>query len=132
MHWTASKPEPMMCLACAIFVRAVHMPRIFLFLLANLGLACFSIEAEAQVYPSRPITMVAPFAAGAPVDTVGRFMAERMRVSLGQPVIVENVSGGGGAPRRRPLRRVAAPPGPSTAGDTTPRAGNPATSPHPD
>src|SRR6267143_840118 len=72
------------------------MPRIFLFLLANLGLACFSIEAEAQVYPSRPITMVAPFAAGAPVDTVGRFMAERMRVSLGQPVIIEHVSGAAG------------------------------------
>src|SRR5258708_34827590 len=106
MHWTASKPEPMMCLACAIFVRAVHMPRIFLFLLANLGLACFSIEAEAQVYPSRPITMVAPFAAGAPVDTVGRFMAERMRVSLGQPVIVENVSGGARPPWPRPPPHV--------------------------
>ena len=97
-----------MCLACAIFVRAVHMPRIFLFLLANLGLACFSIEAEAQVYPSRPITMVAPFAAGAPVDTVGRFMAERMRVSLGQPVIVENVSGGAGTLGAGRVARAAA------------------------
>jgi len=53
--------------------------------------------ASAQVYPSRPITMVAPFPAGAPVDTVGRIMAERMRVSLGQPVIIENVVGAAGS-----------------------------------
>jgi tripartite-type tricarboxylate transporter receptor subunit TctC len=53
--------------------------------------------ASAQVYPSRPITLVAPFAAGGPVDTLARFMAERMRPSLGQPVVVENVSGAGGS-----------------------------------
>jgi tripartite-type tricarboxylate transporter receptor subunit TctC len=54
-------------------------------------------SAEAQVYPSRPITMLTPFAAGAPVDTVGRIIAERMRVSLGQPVIIENVTGAAGS-----------------------------------
>jgi len=54
-------------------------------------------SAGAQVYPSRPITMVAPFPAGAPVDTVGRIIAERMRVSLGQPVIIENVTGAAGS-----------------------------------
>jgi tripartite-type tricarboxylate transporter receptor subunit TctC len=53
--------------------------------------------ATAQHYPARPITMVAPFPAGAPVDVVGRIIAERMRVSLGQPIIVENISGGGGS-----------------------------------
>jgi len=72
------------------------MQRIVCFFLAVLGLACASMGVGAQLYPSRPITMVAPFAAGAPVDTVGRFMAERMRVSLGQPVIIENVSGAAG------------------------------------
>jgi tripartite-type tricarboxylate transporter receptor subunit TctC len=62
-----------------------------------LGLACVAPQAAAQPYPSRPITMVVPFAAGAPVDTVGRLIAERMRVSLGQPIILENVSGAAGS-----------------------------------
>jgi tripartite-type tricarboxylate transporter receptor subunit TctC len=53
--------------------------------------------ATAQVFPSRPITMVVPFAAGGPVDVLGRVMAERMKVSLGQPVIIENVTGAGGS-----------------------------------
>jgi tripartite-type tricarboxylate transporter receptor subunit TctC len=53
--------------------------------------------AAAQVYPSRPITMVVPFAAGGGTDTIGRIMAERMRVSLGQPVIIENVIGAAGS-----------------------------------
>jgi len=51
---------------------------------------------QAQAYPTRPITMVVPFPAGGPTDTVGRIVAERMRVSLGQPIIIENVTGAGG------------------------------------
>jgi tripartite-type tricarboxylate transporter receptor subunit TctC len=50
--------------------------------------------AAAQVYPSRPITMIVPLAAGGPTDTLARILAEGMRSSLGQPVIVENVTGG--------------------------------------
>ena len=65
-------------------------------LLAALGLSYGIIDARAQLYPSRPITMMAPFAAGAPVDTVGRIIAEGMRTSLGQAIIVENVSGAAG------------------------------------
>jgi tripartite-type tricarboxylate transporter receptor subunit TctC len=61
------------------------------------GLACAASQAGAQPYPARPITMVVPFAAGAPVDMVGRIFAERMRVSLGQPIILENVSGAAGS-----------------------------------
>ena len=72
------------------------MPPILLALLAALGVAG-SLQAAAQAYPARPVTMVAPFAAGAPVDTVARAVAERMRGVLGQPVIVENVSGAGGS-----------------------------------
>ena len=53
-------------------------------------------SAQAQVYPSRPITMIVPFPAGGPTDTLARILAERMRVSLGQPVIIENVTGAGG------------------------------------
>jgi tripartite-type tricarboxylate transporter receptor subunit TctC len=51
---------------------------------------------SAQPYPSRPITMVVPLAAGGPLDTLARILAEPMRVSLGQPVIVENVTGAAG------------------------------------
>ena len=48
-------------------------------------------------YPTRPITLVVPYAAGGPADTVGRVLAERMRASLGQPIIVENVGGANGS-----------------------------------
>ncbi len=52
--------------------------------------------ATAQTYPSRPITMIVPFPAGAGYDTIGRIVAERMRASLGQPIIIENVGGADG------------------------------------
>ena len=53
--------------------------------------------AGAQTYPSRSITMVVPFAAGGTVDTLARIVAERMRTSLGQPVVIKNVTGAGGS-----------------------------------
>jgi len=52
--------------------------------------------AQAQTYPSRPITIVVPYAAGGPTDTIGRVIAEGMRATLGQPVIIENVTGASG------------------------------------
>jgi tripartite-type tricarboxylate transporter receptor subunit TctC len=52
--------------------------------------------APAQPYPSRAITIVVPLAAGGPNDTLARILAEPMRAALGQPVIVENVTGAGG------------------------------------
>ncbi|MBX9777279.1 MAG: tripartite tricarboxylate transporter substrate binding protein BugD [Xanthobacteraceae bacterium] len=52
--------------------------------------------AVAQSYPARPVTMVVPFGAGGPADTIGRILAEGMRGPLGQPVIVENVAGASG------------------------------------
>jgi tripartite-type tricarboxylate transporter receptor subunit TctC len=54
-------------------------------------------DAGAQSYPARPITLIVPFAAGAAADVVGRILAERMRTSLGQPIIVENVGGAEGS-----------------------------------
>jgi tripartite-type tricarboxylate transporter receptor subunit TctC len=64
------------------------------------GAAAFpavSRVARAQVYPSRPITMIVPFAAGGPTDVLARFMTERMKLSLGQSIIIENVSGADGS-----------------------------------
>jgi tripartite-type tricarboxylate transporter receptor subunit TctC len=52
--------------------------------------------ANAQGYPSRPITMVVPYAAGGPTDTIARIMAEKMRGPLGQTIIVENTTGAAG------------------------------------
>src|SRR5271168_3712556 len=53
--------------------------------------------AVAQDYPTRPITMIVPFPAGGATDTVARFLSERMRAILGQPVIIENVAGAAGS-----------------------------------
>ena len=65
--------------------------------LAALALSAASFgAASAQDYPSRTVTMVVPFAAGGPTDTVARLVAESMSRSLGQQVIVENVGGAGG------------------------------------
>jgi tripartite-type tricarboxylate transporter receptor subunit TctC len=60
------------------------------------ALPAISHIAKAQSYPSHPITVVVPFAAGGPTDTIGRIIAERMRDTLGQALIMENVSGAGG------------------------------------
>ena len=61
---------------------------------ASIGAIC---PAFAEVYPARPITIVVPFPAGGPTDTVGRILAERMRASLGKPLTIENVAGAGGS-----------------------------------
>jgi len=61
------------------------------------GAVALAMPAMAQqAYPNRPITMVIPFAAGGPTDTVGRLIAQAMGTDLGQPVVVENVGGAGG------------------------------------
>ena len=56
---------------------------------------CWS-ASSAQNFPTRSVTIVVPFSAGGPTDTIARIMAERMAKSLGQPVVVENVTGAGG------------------------------------
>ena len=63
---------------------------------------------QAQSYPSRPITIVVPYPAGGPSDTLARVMADGMRTSLGQPVIVENVTGAAGSLGTGKVARAAA------------------------
>jgi len=53
-------------------------------------------SVAAEPYPSRPIAVIVPFPAGGATDLVARIVAERMRISLGQPLIIENVTGAGG------------------------------------
>jgi tripartite-type tricarboxylate transporter receptor subunit TctC len=65
------------------------------FLTAVFG-CCGASPATAQVYPSRPVTIIVPTTAGGPPDTIARLLSERMRLTLGQPVIIENVTGAGG------------------------------------
>jgi tripartite-type tricarboxylate transporter receptor subunit TctC len=61
------------------------------------GIAAAQAQAQSsQAYPSRPITLIVPYSAGGPTDTLGRLIAEHMRTSLGQSVVIENVTGAGG------------------------------------
>jgi len=72
--------------------------RIFLHLAAGAAaLPAVSRFAWAQGYPSRPITLVVPFPPGGPTDLLGRMVGERIRLSFGQPVVIENVVGANGS-----------------------------------
>src|SRR6185436_18183958 len=61
------------------------------------ALALAALPAFPQAYPARTINLVVPFAAGGPTDTIARILGERMGRSLGQTVVVENVTGAGGS-----------------------------------
>ena len=60
------------------------------------GLIGLAASAAAQNYPTRPVTMIIPFAAGGPTDVLGRIVGQRMSELLGQQVVIENVGGAGG------------------------------------
>ncbi|MDP3690391.1 tripartite tricarboxylate transporter substrate binding protein BugD [Bradyrhizobium sp.] len=66
-------------------------------LAALTAMLAFGGTALAEKFPSRPITIVVPFAAGGPSDVMARILAERMKTTLGETVLVENVTGAGGS-----------------------------------
>ena len=65
-------------------------------LAALMALLAFS-GARAENFPSHPVTIIVPFAAGGPSDAMARILAERMKVTLGEPLLIENVTGAGGS-----------------------------------
>ncbi len=66
-------------------------------ILAALAALAFSGAAQAESYPSRPITIIVPFAAGGPSDAMARILSERMKATLGEAIVIENVTGAGGS-----------------------------------
>jgi tripartite-type tricarboxylate transporter receptor subunit TctC len=67
------------------------------FLRVAVGATALPDSATAQVYPARPITIVVPYAAGGSLDLLARILAERMRATFGQSIVVENVVGANGS-----------------------------------
>jgi tripartite-type tricarboxylate transporter receptor subunit TctC len=70
-----------------------HLPRMVTVVATFIGVA----GASAQNFPTRPVTIVVPFAAGGPADAMARVIGDRMRLALGQQVIIENIAGAGGS-----------------------------------
>jgi tripartite-type tricarboxylate transporter receptor subunit TctC len=66
-------------------------------ILAVLAVLAFGSAAAAENYPSHPITVIVPFSAGGPSDAMMRILAERMKLPLGETILIENVTGAGGS-----------------------------------
>jgi tripartite-type tricarboxylate transporter receptor subunit TctC len=83
------------------------MNRLISPLLAGLAILATVERAPAQTYPSHAITMIVPYAAGGPTDTIARVVGDRMGQSLGQAVVVENVTGAAGTIAAAKVARAA-------------------------
>ncbi len=66
-------------------------------ILAVLAVLALGGAADAENFPSHPVTIIVPFAAGGPSDAMARILAERMKVTLGETLLIENVTGAGGS-----------------------------------
>ena len=64
---------------------------------AAVALAATSLAVQAQSWPSKPVTLIVPYAAGGPTDVIARLVAEKLSADLGQPFVVDNRGGAGGA-----------------------------------
>src|SRR5580704_9929652 len=71
------------------------MRRAFFSALACASLSCMAASL-AQPYPTRPVTLIVPYGTGGPLDTLTRIVSERMRVALGQPIVIDNITGASG------------------------------------
>src|SRR3954452_14108141 len=67
------------------------------FVVAVVATLAFAPQARADNFPSHPITIVVPYAAGGPSDAMARILAERMKLKLVETILVENVTGAGGS-----------------------------------
>src|SRR5260370_10456037 len=74
-----------------------RMRRLLLIVAALASSLAHIAGASAQNFPTRPVTIVVPFAAGGPADAMARVIGDRMRASLGQQVIIEDIAGAGGS-----------------------------------
>src|SRR5262249_2400246 len=83
-------------LRCAVPTLRTQERNLMLLRLPLLAALLLPGGAAAQEFPTRPVTMVVPFAAGGPIDVLGRLLQGPMAEALGQPVVIENISGGGG------------------------------------
>jgi tripartite-type tricarboxylate transporter receptor subunit TctC len=78
-------------------MKRLHRRRFLQLATGGVAFPALCHTAAAQTYPSRPITIVVPYAAGGPTDTLGRILAGGMRVALNQSVLIENVVGANGS-----------------------------------
>src|SRR5262249_58803126 len=81
--------------------------RLALLVLGTLAIAAAAAQASAEGWPTRPVTVVVPFAAGSSTDTAARILAVGMSEALGQQLVVENVGGAAGMTGTLPLARRA-------------------------
>src|SRR3984893_9326598 len=73
------------------------MRRLLMVMVATLVGLAWAGMAAAQNYPTRAMTIIVPFPAGGATDTLARFLAEKMRPALGQPIVIENIGGAAGS-----------------------------------
>jgi tripartite-type tricarboxylate transporter receptor subunit TctC len=87
---------PCAAVIVGLYPRTIEEPMNILKFVAVLALALMGVaSAQSQSFPNRPITLIVPFPAGGPTDTVARIMGDHMKNTLGQPLIIENVTGAG-------------------------------------